>query len=425
MTIQPTVPAEGAYTEAELAFIENSPPDLWPENQDSNFGQIRKVVTDIVQALIDQIDLFSDESFPATSTNYLSLWEEALNVPIAPSGKTTDQRRTVVAPRLVHGLFTRQRIKDTVEGFITPTFGTAIAFDSFGVAMSAAGVPLLSGSSSLVGAYAIYYDPRNFSYEVWIKNTITPDVASLTKELQRFTPAGVTVAVDNTKANVLDYRKMVKNDQPVWYSQFAGDAVDATGYANNGTLVNPPTALASPGLLVATGNDDSAAWDFDGVNDNITVPHAAQLNVNDNFTLEAWIRPDAIPGAGTWYTILRKQGSFHLMLNSAGQILFTDDADANYIQSNALAVGQTYHIVARRRSGYRSLRINNVENVSTDYGENSLSPAANTTNIVRIGSYDGASQFFNGVIDEPAIYNYVLSDAQVAAHYNAGKNIQT
>ena len=37
-----------------------------------------------------------------------------------------------------------------------------------------------------------------------------------------------------------------------------------------------------------------------------------------------------------------------------------------------------------------------------------------------IGSWDGASEFFNGTIDEPAVYGTVLSATQVAAHHTAG-----
>ncbi len=36
-----------------------------------------------------------------------------------------------------------------------------------------------------------------------------------------------------------------------------------------------------------------------------------------------------------------------------------------------------------------------------------------------IGTFDKASLFFNGVIDDVAAYNYALSSTQVASHYNA------
>jgi hypothetical protein len=47
--------------------------------------------------------------------------------------------------------------------------------------------------------------------------------------------------------------------------------------------------------------------------------------------------------------------------------------------------------------------------------------ASVTGNPLYIGSWDGTSEFFNGVIDEPAIYGKALTAEAVAHHYTAGK----
>jgi hypothetical protein len=423
--LQPTLPPEGVYGEVEQDFIDLQPPGLWPENQDSNFGQVRKVVTDVIQDCVDEINDLSLEAFVATADDYLSWWEEIVRVPIAPAGKTLTERRTVAGARLHYGAFTRARLRQIVESFLLPTFGEAVTLTSGGVALTGGGVPLYSGATDMTGAYRIYEDVRNYAYEVWIKNTFSPNVSALLKEFQRVTPAGITVTVDNSKANVLDYFRTVRNKQPVAYYRMGtpSGAQDLSGYGNNaGTTVGTTTVA---GLLHAAvaGSQGHEALDFDGVDDYMSSTHQPQLSLGDNFTVEAWIRIDALPASGQGGTILRKAGNVHLYIDQFGRVVFTDDADYNYILTNALSVGTVYHVVARRRAGLREVWINGVRNHATDFGEGANAPAASSSLPLYIGSH-GASYFFNGVIDEVAIYNRVLSDAEVLENYRTGTNIQ-
>lgn len=198
MPLQPTLPAEGTYTEVEKDFIDLQPPGLWPENQDSNFGQVRKVITDIVQECVDEINHLSAEAYIATADEYLGLWEEIVHVPISPAGKTTTERRTIAGPRLHYGAFTRTRRREIVESFIIATFGESVALTSSGVELTSGGVPLYSGTFSLTGTYNIVEDVENFSYDVRILDTVTVDADALEKELERITPAGISFTITFT-----------------------------------------------------------------------------------------------------------------------------------------------------------------------------------------------------------------------------------
>jgi hypothetical protein len=55
-----------------------------------------------------------------------------------------------------------------------------------------------------------------------------------------------------------------------------------------------------------------------------------------------------------------------------------------------------------------------------------IAGAANTSSgglsIACAGSGSAASSFFNGALDEVAVYNHALSAAQVLAHYTKGTN---
>src|SRR5206468_9777237 len=57
---------------------------------------------------------------------------------------------------------------------------------------------------------------------------------------------------------------------------------DSSGNGNTGTLVNGPVWTAGQ-----VGN----ALFFDGIDDNITVPDSASLDLSSSFTLSAWVNP--------------------------------------------------------------------------------------------------------------------------------------
>src|SRR4051794_13713488 len=100
---QPTLPPEGPYGQIEQRFIELSPADLWPEAQNTNFGQFRKVATDILQEKVDELTLFWFEMFPDTADKYLGLWEEEYGLPVAPVGKSNAERKAYLLARVRHG----------------------------------------------------------------------------------------------------------------------------------------------------------------------------------------------------------------------------------------------------------------------------------------------------------------------------------
>jgi hypothetical protein len=81
-----------------------------------------------------------------------------------------------------------------VENYIGATFGTPVSFSPTGIPMSASGVPLYSGATSVTAAYKIIEDIPNFTYTVRILNTITVS-SGLQRELARITPAGITFSI--------------------------------------------------------------------------------------------------------------------------------------------------------------------------------------------------------------------------------------
>src|SRR5687768_10738427 len=75
---------------------------------------------------------------------------------------------------------------------------------------------------------------------------------------------------------------------------------DATGGGHTGTL---------SGATRSSSGKYGSAVSFDGVNDWVTVAHAADLNLAGGMTLEVWIRPTA---AGGWRTAILKEAPSNL-----------------------------------------------------------------------------------------------------------------
>jgi hypothetical protein len=198
---QPSLPPEEDFTDAEIAFLEDSPPGLFPENQDSNFGLIiRKIFSDRIQELIGQQQILYNEHFVETALAYLDMWEADYGLPPNPVGRSVPQRRQDVLNRVRFGLFTRARRQAIVESFVIATFGDSTPIDSGGIALTAAGVTLFSGITNLTGAYTITEDIPNFHYSIVVLNTIAVDLVGLTRELTRITPAGISFSVSVTGA---------------------------------------------------------------------------------------------------------------------------------------------------------------------------------------------------------------------------------
>lgn len=195
---QPVLPAEVAFTEAELIFMDESPPGLYPENQDSNFGFIiRKIFSDLAQNISDwQLTLYN-EKFVETSTMFLDQWEIEVGLPPNPADQSISDRRANVLARLQHGPFTRTRRYNTVQRYVETTFGNVIQLVPAGVPIPGTGIPIYGEAGDVSTLFEIFEDIPNFHYTVWIASTNMPDLVALTAELKRITPAGISFNITN------------------------------------------------------------------------------------------------------------------------------------------------------------------------------------------------------------------------------------
>jgi hypothetical protein len=217
------------------------------------------------------------------------------------------------------------------------------------------------------------------------------------------------------------YGQMVLADDPESHWRFgepSGSVAIDQRAINPGAYANSP-ALGAPGLLVDDGGNTAVA--FDGVNDYMSVADSNSLEIASPLTLEAWIDPDALGAPGNLSTIVGKTGSFALRLNGSALVFeLTTLAGPQQLSTatGAIEAGKPQHVVATYDGTTRRLYLDGVEVEAEP-----LAGANESSGVFFVGSSGGLSGFFDGTIDEVAVYSKVLGADGVKAHYEEGSGV--
>jgi hypothetical protein len=417
---QPVLPPEEPPTQAEKHFIELQPP-IFPPNQDSNFGLKRKNFTDQLQLLIEQQALMWAERFVQRSTMFLDEWEFTAGIPENPTGVSVAERRLRVQARITSGPFTDQRRIVIVEPYVLATFGISPEFTPAGLDLFG-GIPLYADASGDPKQfYRIYEDVRNFAYTLYIRSDMTPDIPTMTRDLERITPAGITVTIDNSLAVILHYFRQIRTDQPAGYWRLLDTAgTDSSGNGLGGTWAGSPATVASPGLLHASVASSDGAITLDGVDDYMTVATDYRLHT-PKISLEAWYKPNALPSSGTKDIIMAESANDYIGIDgTTGNFIASASVGsvAKIVQAAPAVVGTTYHLASRFTGSEIQLFVNNVKYSAPAGGFRDI---GNTG--IYIGRAQGGGSFASGVVDEVALYDRELTDSEIKLHYDTGRNV--
>ncbi|MGD1085612.1 MAG: LamG-like jellyroll fold domain-containing protein [Verrucomicrobiota bacterium] len=218
-----------------------------------------------------------------------------------------------------------------------------------------------------------------------------------------------------TSPNFVPLPQYVTNGLVAYYP-FNGNASDATGNGNDGTVCGATLTQDRFGV-------SNSAYSFDGVTDYIAIPDFPQADTSSH-TISFWVSANSwtnIPTPSQLYVdILGKDGSPRQWVfqgKRTGQIrctVFTSSGE-NILDSIAqLQTNQWYHVAAVWDGTNESAFINGVFDSSI--------PAPGTliqgSNPVRIGGDPiGDQQFLDGKIDDVRIYNRALSSNEIAELY--------
>jgi hypothetical protein len=195
----------------------------------------------------------------------------------------------------------------------------------------------------------------------------------------------------------------------VAYYPFNGNANDASGNNNNGTVYGPsPTADRK-------GNPNSAFL-FDGIDDYIEINHSASLNLTQQFSISFWARLETDGPYYFPYHIIEKYPCWGIGQRE-DDINWGITTNIGYFPIFVLTFEykKFIHLVMIYDGSRLSTYCNGVLKAST--------PASGllvqNTNKVYISRYNfGGDYFFDGTLDNFRIYNRALTQPEIIALYN-------
>lgn len=213
----------------------------------------------------------------------------------------------------------------------------------------------------------------------------------------------------------LFYRGTVLADAPVSYWRL-GEASGTTAADERGT--NPGTYAGgySLGQAGALASDTNTAADFNGTSGRVSVPHSSSLNLTTRVSIEAWVKPDTV--TGTRWILNKLPGNSYYLYILDNKLVFgirTPAGGFPFIEAIGLVTtGAWQHVVGTFDGSTATLYHNGVKAV--EVGGCVCTIATSNSDLV-IGAVN-ATNFFDGGLDEVALYDDALTSTQVQTHYS-------
>lgn len=189
-----------------------------------------------------------------------------------------------------------------------------------------------------------------------------------------------------------------------------GTAADSSFWGNNGTL-NGPAYLAG-------GGKHGGAFHFDGSDDYVQVPHDYSLTNFDALTLEAWVNINNL--SNRMVVVGKYYEEYEMMIDDYGTVLkLFKTKGASYAQAYHpfdFQTGVWYHLAITWKGNEAKFYINgDLKAIKEIVAPDTIKG----THDLEIGRRSGQSEYFNGTIDDVAVYGRVLAEEEIRSHADA------
>lgn len=232
-----------------------------------------------------------------------------------------------------------------------------------------------------------------------------------------------TIAIIALSMNVFG---QVPTNGLVGYWPFNGNANDASGNNNNGTVT---------GATLTTDRFGNAnkAYSFDGTNDYITVLDNNSLDLTNQLTLSAWFYTEsnnpeqAILGKGrdlnhTGYALFHKVST--PAINTGMSLVNNSVYNEIFMPQTNVALGTWHQLVGTYDGNIGKLYFDGIL-VTTVNKSMTLNYNTNTSLFIGHEVELGHTRFFNGKLDDIRIYNRALTQQEITALYTeCGLSVQ-
>jgi PKD repeat protein len=247
---------------------------------------------------------------------------------------------------------------------------------------------------------------------------IYPTVLSRTTVLNHYTASGRTSSAPPAPTDA--YGQAVYQDDPDLFwrlnDQSGQTAQDASPSSNPG-MISGTVAFGG-----STALDNGTSFGFNGSNSLVAATKSASNPLV--YSLETWFKTTTnvggkLIGFGNAQTGTSSAYDRHVYMQDDGRLVFgTYTGQLNTATSpNAYNDGQWHYLVATQSSNGLQLYVD-----AALVATNPQTSAQNYTGYWRIGgdnTWGSSSPYFNGQLDEAAVYSSALSGARIKAHYEA------
>lgn len=202
-----------------------------------------------------------------------------------------------------------------------------------------------------------------------------------------------------------------------WKMEDVNDAVGGRTLTNNNTVTFPSGKVNNAGS-------------FNGSNQYLSRASEASLQITGALTISCWIYCDTL----NKIYISKSNGNisnyeYEIKPTSSGALQFISSNGSNYFQAittTGVITTSTWYYVMCRKTGSTNgvdtvdFRVNGTT-YSTTVGSANISNVGTSSTAFQIGSRtSGTAEYFDGLIDEVAVWDRYLSDAEYNTLYNSG-----
>lgn len=229
-----------------------------------------------------------------------------------------------------------------------------------------------------------------------------------------------------TLATVTNYPlNIIQDAGPVGYWRLddpvaSTTAFDSSPWASSSFPKLPATVHGTVTFGTTGAMTGSTGATFNGSTGYLEVANTASLQRVGDLTIEFWLKTASLAAA---QVIVSKgtTGEYHVLLNTNGSVslLMGPAYNTVVIPASSISTGIWYHVAIVRTLVGKTVNayLNGVNKFSGTY----TTTPSTTTNVLRIGtSSPSTGSFYNGVLDEVALYARALSATQVSNHYTWG-----
>jgi len=236
------------------------------------------------------------------------------------------------------------------------------------------------------------------------------------------------VKIYNRALTQYEISKLHNNGAPIGLWRFdeakdnscsdGNDACDSSGNSNNGIFYGEPSWITEKSSCKQGG-----CLSFDGTDDYVAVPEEDVFDLSTNFSLSAWVYPTSSGDSGYKGIISKKyltESAYSISYDGNNKLAFRGSDGVSYVthvSSSSLLLNHWSHVLV----SYNGFKMNLYINGALDSSFNeTASMRTDRSEGLDIGRRAASGRYFPGRIDDVRIYNYALSQEDVAQVYNGG-----